>query len=314
MSARSIHLCQTPPAAASSRVETAAPGRGDKPRNASSDTPRAYWKPLGAGSGRDGTVVRREVAGSAPAVSQSVPVRSAASATPIAPMPGLMSIASHEIRSPLIAILGFSELLGLSESLPDEEREHVERIRDAGNHLLRVVSDILDLDRAERGRMEIRPETMRLADLLGPSLEAGRMQAEGRGLAFGAMTHASADVRLDPVRVRQVMDNLLSNAVKFTDAGSVFVEARLVDDTLSVVIEDTGRGVAADELDCIFEPFARSRSASGVQGAGLGMPLVKSLVESMGGTIRFESEWGAGSRVTLAWPGVMPAPVETPEG
>ncbi|MHB8631941.1 MAG: hybrid sensor histidine kinase/response regulator, partial [Candidatus Limnocylindria bacterium] len=215
---------------------------------------------------------------------------------------------SHELRTPMNAILGFSDLLEeqLAAALTDRQRRYLANIRAAGEHLLELINDVLDLAKVEAGRTDLRLETIALGVLAEPVLASTRQSAAAQGVAFSADVDDRATVIVDPARVRQILYNLLSNAVKFTLAGgSVRLEAGLAGADLRIAVADTGIGIRADRQGRVFGVFERLHEGlSAAGGTGLGLALTKRLVELHGGTIGFVSAEGTGTTFTVILPGV----------
>jgi signal transduction histidine kinase/ActR/RegA family two-component response regulator len=213
---------------------------------------------------------------------------------------------SHELRTPLNAILGFSGLLSeqVGDRLTDKERRFLRNISEAGNHLLELINDVLDLSKVEAGRLELRPEIVTLEVLLEPVTAAGRTAASAKGVRFETIAPVAPPLFVDPIRVRQVLFNLVSNAVKFTPSGgSVSLIARANDRDLELEVADTGIGIpkeARDRVFGVFERFHEGRSSE--SGTGLGLALTKRLVEQMKGTISFQSEEKRGTTFTVSLP------------
>lgn len=204
---------------------------------------------------------------------------------------------SHELRTPLNAILGFSDLLAerLDPGSDGTEQRYLSNIREAGEHLLALVNDLLDLARAEANKIDLRIETTLLVDVLQPVIESGAVAAEHSQLKFAAPDVPDAVVSLDTGRVRQILYNLVDNAVKFTPApGEVMLAVRSEDGDLIVEVRDTGMGIASSERGKIFNAFERLE-AGRAPGTGLGLALTKRLVDLHGGEITFESEGGVGT-------------------
>jgi PAS domain S-box-containing protein len=227
-----------------------------------------------------------------------------------------LSTMSHELRTPLNAIAGYAELLALGVRGPvtEAQRQDLERLRRANQHMAGLVEAVLTFARVEAGRVEYRLEEVRLdplvADLdalLGPQFAA-------RGLAYdhdgcGPETPERPHVvRADAEKVRQILLNLLTNAVKFTDPpGRVALacETDAASGTIRVRVTDTGRGIAADQLERVFEPFVqvdRHRTPGSQQGVGLGLAISRDLARGMGGELTVESIPGVGSTFTLTLP------------
>ncbi len=202
---------------------------------------------------------------------------------------------SHELRTPLNVILGFSDLLAEHLGAEDgTQQRYVTNIREAGEHLLALVNDLLDLARAEADRIDLRIETTQLADLLQPVIEGGAVAAEQARVNF-LTSHASATiVSLDIGRVRQILYNLVDNGVKFTPSpGEVALTVRNEERDLIVEVRDTGIGIPSGEQWKIFSAFERLETQRA--GTGLGLALTKRLVDLHGGEITFESEEGVGT-------------------
>lgn len=210
---------------------------------------------------------------------------------------------SHEIRTPMNAILGFTDLL-LNEPIREKERDYVQTIRNAGESLLRIINDILDLSKIEANMMEFEaqplhiPDTLRsLQTMMLPKAEEKRLQ-----LFFSCDTRLSRTLTGDPTRLTQIIINLVGNAIKFTRKGSVSVDARVIDeDTDSCMVRftvtDTGIGIPKDKLNTIFERFrqAESYTTRSYGGTGLGLSIARQLVELQGGNMEISSEEGKGS-------------------
>lgn len=217
---------------------------------------------------------------------------------------------SHELRTPLNGILGYTQILQKDKSLSARNADALNVIRQGGEHLLRLVEDILDLARIEAGRFKLDLSDISLATFLRVVTDIVSVRAQQKGLAFTSDLAADlpAGIRGDDKRLRQVLLNLLSNAVKFTDHGRVVLHvSRVSPSRLAFVIEDTGVGIAADELEAIFQPFEQSGDAQQrLGGAGLGLSISRQLVRLMGGDIVVESRIGEGStfRFELELPAV----------
>ena len=224
-----------------------------------------------------------------------------------------LSRISHELRTPLNAVLGFAQLLVTDPALAamPAQRQQLNMIHEAGDHLLAMIGDLLDLSLAEAAHLPIHLQDVALAPLFESCAAWCRPQAGGAGIgvevenpdAGGSLLHASAVVRADPTRLRQVITNLLSNAIKYNrPGGSVTLRARSADDEWHIEVEDTGHGISPADRARLFQPFNRlGREASGISGAGLGLALSQSLTQLMGGRITVQSALGVGSvfRVSL---------------
>src|SRR5438309_5317813 len=220
---------------------------------------------------------------------------------------------SHELRTPLNAILGFSGLLSeqLADSMNEKQKRFLRNIQEAGDHLLDLINDVLDLSKVEAGRLDLRPEIVTLDVLLEPISAAGRSAAQAKGVLFTMKTPEAPPLFLDPTRVRQVLFNLVSNAVKFTPGGGhitlrVLVEGR----ELRFEVADTGVGIPSAALDRVFGVFERFHEGqTDAAGTGLGLALSKRLVEQMNGAISFETEEGKGTTFSVQLREVVTEPV-----
>ena len=222
------------------------------------------------------------------------------------------SIVSHDIRTPLNAILGYSELLQYGGQSPEERDEALKSIRASGTTLLQLVNDVLDLAKMDSGKMTLHPEPVRLTQLTDEVFASFRMIAEGKGIELVNRTAGMPTLLLDGHRFRQLLFNLIGNAVKFTERGSVTVAAAYAGTNLEVAVTDTGCGIAPDMLERIMEPFVQaedpSHFADRARGTGLGLSICKSLVEEvMGGELAVESELGKGSTFRIRIAGIAAA-------
>ncbi|MDR3415818.1 MAG: ATP-binding protein [Nevskia sp.] len=210
---------------------------------------------------------------------------------------------SHELRTPLNAILGYAQLLGRDASLGERQAKAARVIQQSGEHLLMLITDVLDLSKIEAGKLELSPAAIGLEPFLAGILDIVRVRAEAKDLACAFTPAADLPrlVRADERRLRQVLLNLLGNAVKFTERGGVELRVSVVsrgaaEARLRFEVEDTGIGIAAAELRSIFDPFEQAgepRHRSG--GTGLGLSISRELVHVMNGEIGVESEPGRGS-------------------
>ena len=216
---------------------------------------------------------------------------------------------SHELRTPLNAIAGYVDLLdlGVRGELTEAQRQDLARIKRSEQLLKRLVEDVLTFAKLDAGRMEYRYEIVSL-DELGETLETFIAPRIVRAKLAYRFEPCGGDVmvRVDRGKVQQVMLNLLSNAVKFTEAGLIVVRCSVDDTHVRIEVRDTGRGIRAELLDKIFEPFVQGDSSltRTVEGTGLGLSISRQIARSMGGDITVESEVGAGSTFTLVLPRV----------
>jgi len=217
-----------------------------------------------------------------------------------------LSSVSHDIRTPMNAIIGFLALMRDEADHPDVVREYVQRIDAASNHLLGLINDVLDMNKIESGSTTLNLAEMNLAEIIEEINTIIRPQARTKDQAFDIFaSHLNFEHLLgDKMRVNQILINLLSNAVKYTPEGG-HIELRVeelpqVVDNYSRIrftVSDNGLGMSEDFLKVLFDPFTRedTRVSHEIQGTGLGMAITKSLVDLMGGSIRVESKLGAGS-------------------
>ena len=224
---------------------------------------------------------------------------------------------SHEIRTPMNAILGYAQLLRLDRSLGPEQRDRMGIINRAGEHLLALIDDILEMSKIEAGRATLNPSDFDLRKLLADIVELCDVRARSKGLALSLSLDPSvpSHVSSDPGKLRQILVNLIGNAVKFTDSGTVRVHV----DTLPAeggslllrcAVSDTGPGIPPESLPLLFRPFSQAelgRSAAG--GTGLGLAIGRSFARLLGGDITVDSTPGAGSTFTLT---VRVAPLSSP--
>jgi len=224
---------------------------------------------------------------------------------------------SHELRTPLNAVIGFAQLLEQDRFGPvgyQKYKEYVGHIRESGEHLLAVINDILDLSRVEAGESALHETAFDLTSLVRRT--AGLMEAKVRTGELTLVTRLPGDLPLlhaDERAVKQILLNLLANAVKFTPpGGKVIVEAVRVADGLEMAVSDTGIGIAAADQERVFEPFVQVESELNrrFEGTGLGLPLVRSLVELHGGRVGLESAPAKGTRVAVWFPAARLRPVE----
>jgi len=216
-----------------------------------------------------------------------------------------LSRVSHELRTPLNAVIGFAQLLRLSSSghLNATQRQHVEHIESAGSHLLGIISDVLDLSRIEAGNLPLSAEPCRPSVLLNEACHLVGSLARDHGIDLRP-PELSDDplVRVDPMRLRQVLVNLLSNAIKYNrPQGQVVPRIWAEGDQVAIAIDDTGAGLSPEQQSHLFEPFNRlGAERTGIEGTGIGLVIVRKLLEAMQGRLEVRSQPGQGSSF-IAW-------------
>jgi signal transduction histidine kinase len=223
----------------------------------------------------------------------------------------LLTVISHDLRTPLNSIIGYAELLlmGVPEPLSESTRERVERMRAGAQHLLHLINQLLALSRLDAGREEVRPEELDVAELVREVAVVVEPLALERSLGFVIdLPDHRLTLRTDAGKLRQVLVNLAANAIKFTERGEVRVQvAASASGGATINVADTGSGIAEEHRERIFEPFwqvdAAQRGNQG--GTGLGLSVVSRLVELLGGRISVVSRLGEGSTFTVALPAAI---------
>jgi signal transduction histidine kinase/CheY-like chemotaxis protein len=226
-----------------------------------------------------------------------------------------LSRMSHELRTPLNAVIGFGQLLELDDMDP-RQCEAVQQILKAGRHLLELINEVLDISRIESGTMSMSLEPVHLGSVLADALSLIRPLADEAKVRLTAVPpgHADLHVLADQQRLKQVLINLLSNAVKYNRSGgqvSVHCTA-LAERRIEVAVADTGRGMSAEQLKRLFEPFDRlGAEGTDIEGTGLGLSLSNGLMQAMGGAIKAESQPGTGSTIRIQLDGATEPREET---
>ncbi|MGZ5007503.1 MAG: ATP-binding protein [Methylobacter sp.] len=221
-----------------------------------------------------------------------------------------LSRMSHELRTPMNAIMGFAQLLETDPVAPlsSDQADNVREIRHAGRHLLELINEVLDLARIETGRIELSLEPVEVHSLIGECIALLQPLISGRRITVKQDADGIGTVQADCLRLRQILINLLSNAIKYNrDKGSILIVCRpAAENRVRITVSDSGRGIAAEALARLFQPFERVGSAyDGVDGAGIGLALSKRLVEAMDGSIGVESVAGEGSTFWIELPAAV---------
>lgn len=221
-----------------------------------------------------------------------------------------LSNMSHDIRTPMNAIIGFATIAASHIDNKEQVRDCLQKVLSSSNHLLSLINDILDMSRIESGKVQIKEQDCNISELMHNLVNIIQPQVKAKQLELFIDTFevANEDVVADALKLNQVFINLLSNAVKYTPAGGT-ITFRIMQKTTFrhgygdyiFIIKDNGVGMSRDFVEHIFEPFERETTAtqSGIQGTGLGMAITKNIVEMMNGTISVESEVGKGSVFTV---------------
>ena len=222
-----------------------------------------------------------------------------------------MAMFSHELRSPLNSIIGFSDVLStqLVELPPETVQEFMKNITASGRHLQQIINDILDLSKMESGHLELHVAAYPVeyfTESVGRMMES-ELRARDVRLEF-EISEEIDQLVVDQTRFKQILLNLVSNAIKFSNAGGlVTVSARRAGNDLEFAVKDRGIGIKAEELPILFKPFRQARSGKekNRSGVGLGLAITKRLVELHSGTVAIESEWGTGTTVRVRIPMIV---------
>ncbi len=217
---------------------------------------------------------------------------------------------SHDIRTPMNAIIGFTELAQKHKDDPEKVDDCLDKVSSSSKHLLSLINDVLDMARIESGKLEFEEKIINIREASKPAMAIAYENAATRGLTLTLHSGPVGDEYIygDPLKISQIALNIMSNAIKYTNPGGkidVRVDGVPCDDPerlmCDLIVEDTGIGISEEFLARIFEPFERSANTTqtGIQGTGLGMAITKELVEKMGGQIWVESKLGEGTRVTV---------------
>jgi signal transduction histidine kinase len=249
--------------------------------------------------------LRREVAARLDMEEQLAKAKEAAEAASQAKS-NFLAHMSHELRTPLNGILGYTQLMASDPRLDSQQQERVAMIARSGEHLLTLINDLLDLAKVEAGRLDLQNTPVDLRQLLKHVAGLASVRAAQAGLTFDYSVEGQlpSEVHGDERAIRQILLNLLGNAVKFTRHGGVKFDVAVREVNarsfvLRFAVEDTGPGIAAEDLQQIFEPFVRAKADRNVEGTGLGLSITKRLLDAMGGTIEVDSSPGKGSRFVV---------------
>jgi signal transduction histidine kinase/DNA-binding NarL/FixJ family response regulator len=205
---------------------------------------------------------------------------------------------SHELRTPLNGILGYAQILQRDQTLTEKQQEGVNIIQRSGDYLLTLINDILDLSKVEADRMELYPVDIDFEGFIQSLVELFTIRAEQKHIAFlyEPLSYLPTGIRVDDKRLRQILINLLGNAIKFTEKGGVTFKVGYNEGKMRFQIEDTGQGIAKEDLETIFKPFKQvGTNDVKSEGTGLGLSITEKLVKMMDGKIQVNSELSKGS-------------------
>jgi signal transduction histidine kinase len=222
-----------------------------------------------------------------------------------------VSSMSHELRTPLNAIIGLTEMMVKNAARfgTEKAQEPLQRVNRAGTHLLGLINQVLDLSKIEAGKLELNPQTVRLAPLINEVIgTAGQLAEQNKNRLVVDAQESLGALTVDPMRLRQILLNLLSNACKFTKEGEVRLRARRVAngrDWIEFAVADTGIGMTPEQQAKLFEEFSQADATTAQRfgGTGLGLALSRKLARMMGGDVIVTSELGKGSVFTVRLPG-----------
>lgn len=211
---------------------------------------------------------------------------------------------SHDLRSPLTAVLGYTELIERTGPLSENQQEFLHRIQGSVQHITALVNDLLDLGRLEAG-FDMRREEVKLESVLRYTLDMFEPHMKEKGIILTTdIANTLHPLRANPIRIRQMMDNLIGNAIKYTpEGGNIHVGVSMEENQVILVVSDSGPGIPPGEHSRIFEKFYRATNApEGIRGSGLGLAIVKSIVDSHQGRVWVESAVGRGSSFFVVLP------------
>ena len=219
-----------------------------------------------------------------------------------------LAVMSHELRTPLNAIAGYTDLIdaGVRGPVTSEQREDLARIRRSGRHLLGLINDIMNFTQLEAGRVSFDIQSIPVHETLVTVEALSGLLARAKGVSYSILPcDPGIHVKADRDKVEQILLNLVSNAVKFTDTGGgITIGCEVDGPRVRVHVSDTGKGIPADKLEAIFDPFVQvdKRLTRQTEGVGLGLAISRDLAHAMNGDLTVESVLGKGSRFTLALP------------
>jgi signal transduction histidine kinase len=217
-----------------------------------------------------------------------------------------ISMASHELRTPITVIRGYIEMIMENKTLDQETRDNLSVVNISTERLNTLIEDLLDVSRIEQGRLKMTTEIMDVWPIIESTLKELKIQSDAKGLVLSSAldNNASAVINADKDRLKQVLINIIGNSIKYTPTGGVEVKAINRDKKLIIFIKDTGIGMSAKERERLFEKFYRvkNKKTTEISGTGLGLWITKQIIEAMSGTISIDSMEGVGTQVTLEFP------------
>jgi len=215
-----------------------------------------------------------------------------------------VSMLSHDIKNPVQVILSYADIIQEEADLSAEAQQFLERIKHNAEHILQLVRDFVDVRKIEAGKLLLNRNPMSIQELLGDVVSQQSALAGAKAIHLDLTVEGSpAEILADRQCVQRALTNLVGNAIKYTpDAGSVHVNAHDEDDHLVISVTDTGQGIAADEVPHVFEKYRRARSHGAVEGTGLGLYIVKAIIDAHGGDVEVQSTIEAGSTFTIRLP------------
>jgi len=222
----------------------------------------------------------------------------------------LLGMAAHDLRNPLSVILGYATFLGMEEEPDPEKKRMYDEIASSSRFMLDLINDLLDVSQIEAGRREVQISTFDAIAVVRRVIAAYRAPSSAKGLRLSLHAPEDAGITMtsDAAKLRQIVSNLVGNAIKFSERdGAIDVSVMCDGPQLKVAVKDEGIGIAADQRQAIFEPFVHLASAGtgGERSTGLGLSIVRQLVDLLGGTIRVDSVVGEGSTFHVSIPLVM---------
>ncbi len=218
---------------------------------------------------------------------------------------GFIANFSHDLRTPLSGVLGFADILAISENFDEDETEYLQEIIDAGDSLRMMIDSVISYSNIISGTVRITADWHELDEIVDKACEVARKMCVRRDLEFQLEMNAAPDkVHIDELRLQEVLEQLLDNAVKFTENGDVCLRVSTHEDHVVFEVEDTGPGISPEAEMRLFEPYSKTLVRDGQlrRGVGLGLTLVKALCELMDGSVDYSTELGVGTKVRVRFP------------